>query len=164
MRIFNSPLRDFSTPLSPSYEEGVLTPVPKPYAPTIGARDVAGYAIASPEFWYRQRSLCPYGAGDDFLRNRIAIILRLIGGFCAVLHRLPAGLALCSKLSSRLCSKLSSRLCSKLSSRRFTPHKKSQLCCVKNKGEGSDAPPTLERSGSERRVGAVTSLAPMVGA
>ena len=30
----------FSTPLSPSYEEGVLTPVPKPYAPTIGARDV----------------------------------------------------------------------------------------------------------------------------
>jgi len=25
-------------------------------------------------------------------------------------------------------------------------------------GEGSDAPPTLERSGSERRVGAVTSL------
>ena len=58
---FNSPLRDFSTPLSPSCEEGVLTPVPKPYAPTIGARDVAGYAIASPEFWYRQRSLCPTG-------------------------------------------------------------------------------------------------------
>ena len=66
---FNFPLRIFqfsiegffSTPLSPSYEEGVLTPVPKPYAPTIGARDVAGYAIASPEFWYRQRSLCPTG-------------------------------------------------------------------------------------------------------
>ena len=54
-------IEDFSTPLSPSYEEGVLTPVPKPYAPTIGARDVAGYAIASPEFWYRQRSLCPTG-------------------------------------------------------------------------------------------------------
>ena len=115
LRIFPFSIEDFSTPLSPSYEEGVLTPVPKPYAPTIGARDVAGYAIASPEFWYRQRSLCPYGAGDDFLRNRIAIILRLIGGFCAVLHRLPAGLVLCSKLSSRLCSKLSSR--------RFTPHK-----------------------------------------
>ena len=116
-------IEDFSTPLSPSYEEGVLTPVPKPYAPTIGARDVAGYAIASPEFWYRQQSLCPYGAGDDFLRNRVAIVLRLIGDFCAVLHRLPVGLALCSKLSSRLCSKLPSR--------RFTPHKKSQLCCVK---------------------------------
>ena len=148
MRIFQFSIEGFfSTPLSPSYEEGVLTPVPKPYAPTIGARDVAGYAIASPEFWYRQQSLCPYGAGDDFLRNRVAIVLRLIGDFCAVLHRLPVGLALCSKLSSRLCSKLSSRLCSKLpsrlcsklpsrlcsklSSRRFTPHKKSQLCCVK---------------------------------
>ena len=136
---FQFSIEDFSTPLSPSYEEGVLTPVPKPYAPTIGARDVAGYAIASPEFWYRQQSLCPYGAGDDFLRNRVAIVLRLIGDFCAVLHRLPTRLALCSKLSSRLCSKLSSRLCSKLSSRRcsklssrrFTPHKKSQLCCVK---------------------------------
>ena len=137
--IFQFSIEDFSTPLSPSYEEGVLTPVPKPYAPTIGARDVAGYAIASPEFWYRQQSLCPYGAGDDFLRNRVAIVLRLIGDFCAVLHRLPIGLALCSKLSSRLCSKLSSRLCSKFTSRlcskftsrRFTPHKKSQLCCVK---------------------------------
>ena len=61
LRIFPFSIEDFSTPLSPSYEEGVLTPVPKPYAPTIGARDVAGYAIASPEFWYRQRSLCPTG-------------------------------------------------------------------------------------------------------
>ena len=136
---FSISIEDFSTPLSPSYEEGVLTPVPKPYAPTIGARDVAGYAIASPEFWYRQRSLCPYGAGDDFLRNRVAIVLRLIGDFCAVLHRLPAGLAHCVKLSSRHSIKLSSRhsiklssrhsikLSSrhsiKLSSRRFTPHK-----------------------------------------
>ena len=113
----------FSTPLSPSYEEGVLTPVPKPYAPTIGARDVAGYAIASPEFWYRQQSLCPYGAGDDFLRNRVAIVLRLIGDFCAVLHRLLAGLAHSIKLSSRHSIKLSSRHSIKLSSRRFTPHK-----------------------------------------
>ena len=38
--IFQFFIEDFSTPLSPSYEEGVLTPVPKPYAPTIGARDV----------------------------------------------------------------------------------------------------------------------------
>ena len=37
---FQFSIEDFSTPLSPSYEEGVLTPVPKPYAPTIGARDV----------------------------------------------------------------------------------------------------------------------------
>ena len=41
--------------------------------------DVAGAAIALPEFWYRQRSLCPQGAADDFLRNRVAIVLRLIG-------------------------------------------------------------------------------------
>ena len=40
LRIFPFSIEDFSTPLSPSYEEGVLTPVPKPYAPTIGARDV----------------------------------------------------------------------------------------------------------------------------
>ena len=30
-------------------------------------RDVAGDAIALPEFWYRQRSLCPQGAADDCL-------------------------------------------------------------------------------------------------
>ena len=36
--------------------------------------DVAGSAIAPPEFWYRQRSLCPQGAADDSLRNRIAIV------------------------------------------------------------------------------------------
>ena len=39
--------------------------------------DVAGYAIALPEFWYRQRSLCPQGAANDSLRNRIAIVCRL---------------------------------------------------------------------------------------
>ena len=43
-------------------------------------------------------------------------------------------------------------------------HKHSQLCCVKEKsGEGSDAPPTLERSGSERRVGAFNIPCPMRG-
>ena len=42
--------------------------------------------------------------------------------------------------------------------------KHSQLCCVKeNPGEGSDAPPTLERSGSERRVGAFNIPCPMRG-
>ena len=39
--------------------------------------DIAGYAITLPEFWYRQRSLCPQGAADDSLRNRIAIVCRL---------------------------------------------------------------------------------------
>jgi len=43
-------------------------------------------------------------------------------------------------------------------------HNHSQLCCVKeNPGEGSDAPPTLERSGSERRVGAFNIPCPMRG-
>ena len=43
-------------------------------------------------------------------------------------------------------------------------HNHSQLCCVKEKsGEGSDAPPTLERSGSERRVGAFNIPCPMRG-
>ena len=40
-------------------------------------KDVAGYAIASARVWYRQRSLCPQGAADDCLRNRIAIVCRL---------------------------------------------------------------------------------------
>ena len=39
--------------------------------------DVAGSAIAPPEFWYRQRSLCPQGAADECLRNRVAIVCRL---------------------------------------------------------------------------------------
>ena len=43
-------------------------------------------------------------------------------------------------------------------------HNHSQLCCVKGKsGEGSDAPPTLERSGFERRVGAFNIPCPMRG-
>ena len=29
--------------------------------------DVAGDAIALPEFWYRRRSLCPQGAADESL-------------------------------------------------------------------------------------------------
>ena len=140
---FNFPLRIFQFsiegffrhPCPPLTKRGSLIPN-QAFPFSKKGKDVAGYAIASPEFWYRQQSLCPYGAGDDFLRNRVAIVLRLIGDFCAVLHRLHAGLALCSKLSSRLCSKLPSRLCSKLSTRRFTPHKKSQLCCVKQQRRG----------------------------
>ena len=43
-------------------------------------------------------------------------------------------------------------------------HKHSRLCCVKeNPDEGSDAPPTLERSGSEQRVGAFNIPCPMRG-
>ena len=64
--------------------KGGSTAFPKPFSPQ-GTRDVAGAAIALPEFWYRQRSLCPQGAADGFLRNRVAIV-------CAVLHRLAESL------------------------------------------------------------------------
>ena len=63
----------------------VLTQVPKPYAPTIGARDVAGCAPSPPEFWYRQRSLCPQGVADEFLTQKNC-------DFLAMLYRLAEGL------------------------------------------------------------------------
>ena len=59
-----------------------------------------------------------------------------------------------------------------VAARRFTPHKQSgetfdasfdtsfDAPADKQPGEGFDAPPTLERSGSERRGGAVTSPLP----
>ena len=76
LRIFQFSIEAFSTPLSPSYEEGVLTPVPKPYAPTIGARDVTAPTRRSEPL----RSKVG-GASEPsplfFLRNRVAI-------FCAV--------------------------------------------------------------------------------
>jgi len=53
-------------PTTPSllHKEG-STAFPKPLSPQ-GTGDVAGYAIASPEFWHRQRSFRPQGADDDF--------------------------------------------------------------------------------------------------
>lgn len=66
---FNS----FYAPPVPPLREGPY-PLPKPFAPTIGARNVAGDAIALPEFWYRQRSLYPQGVADECLRNRVAIV------------------------------------------------------------------------------------------
>ena len=68
-------------PFSPSLSSMVFTP---PSVPPLagdrnpqGREDVAGDAIALPEFWYRQRSLCPQGAADICLRNRVAIFCRL---------------------------------------------------------------------------------------
>ena len=49
-------------------------PLPKPFAPTIWARDVAGDAPTLPEFWYRQRSLYPQWVADECLRNSVAIV------------------------------------------------------------------------------------------
>ena len=55
-----------------------------------------------------------------------------------------------------------------VAARRFTPHKQSgetfdapfNAPADKQSGETFDGPPTLERSGSERRGGAVTSPVP----
>ncbi len=49
----------FSNHPVPLSKEG-STSLPKPLAPQ-GQGDVAVYAIASTEFWYRKRSLCPKG-------------------------------------------------------------------------------------------------------
>ena len=68
-------------PVPLSKEGSTFSPSPS----SSGSGDVAGDAIALPEFWYRQRSLYPQGVADDFLRNRIAIV-------CAVLHRLAESL------------------------------------------------------------------------
>ena len=50
MRPIRSDYADFSTPLSPSCEEGSLSHS-QALALSIRARDVAGGAIALPEFW-----------------------------------------------------------------------------------------------------------------
>ena len=73
--VFNSLYDPFGSPCrgQKPLREGPY-PLPKPFAPTIGARDVAGDAIALPEFWYRQWSLYPQGVTDECLRNRVAIV------------------------------------------------------------------------------------------
>ena len=68
---------DFSKTLPSSLVlKGGSTSIPKPLSPQ-KQEDVAGDAIALPEFSHRQQSLCPQGADDNRLRNIVAI-------FCAV--------------------------------------------------------------------------------
>ena len=57
-----------ATPFSLTLKGG-FTVFPKPLSPS-GAGDVAGDAIALPEFWYRQRSSRPQGAADDCLTQQ----------------------------------------------------------------------------------------------
>ena len=73
MRPIRSDYADFSTPLSPSCEEGSLSHS-QALALSIRARDVAGGAIALPEFLVSQRSLCPKGLAE----SAYAIKLRLL--------------------------------------------------------------------------------------
>ena len=60
--------RIFPTTPSLLHKEG-STSFPKPLSPH-GTGDVAGDAIALPEFWYRQRSSRPQGAADDCLTQQ----------------------------------------------------------------------------------------------
>ena len=64
-RRFYSLIKIFSkiTPSLFTIKEG-STSLPKPFSPQ-GTRDVAGSAIAPPEFWYRKRSLCPKGLAES---------------------------------------------------------------------------------------------------
>ena len=57
--------KEFFLPLRLSCKES-STFLTKPLFPQ-GREDVADSAIAPPEFWYRQRSLCPQGAADESL-------------------------------------------------------------------------------------------------
>ena len=59
------PKREFFSNPSVSLSKGSSTSFPKPFSPQ-GTRDVAGDAIALPEFWYRKRSLCPKGLAMSF--------------------------------------------------------------------------------------------------
>ena len=62
------------TPSLFTIKEG-STAFPKPFSPQ-GTRDVAGDAIALPEFWYRQRSLCPKGLPMIFYAIDLRLFVR----------------------------------------------------------------------------------------
>ena len=64
----------FSNHPVPLSKEG-STAFPKPFSPQ-GTRDVAGDAIALPEFWYRQRSLCPKGLPMIFYAIELRLFVR----------------------------------------------------------------------------------------
>ena len=74
--------RDFSTPLSPSAKRGSLSHS-QALALTIRARDVAGDAIALPEFWSASGA-CALKGWLECLRNKIAIVCRLAEDFILV--------------------------------------------------------------------------------
>ena len=64
----------FSNP-SVSLSKGSSTSLPKPFSPQ-GTRDVAGSAIAPPEFWYRKRSLCPKGLAMCSYATELRLFVR----------------------------------------------------------------------------------------
>ena len=64
----------FSNHPVPLSKEG-STSFPKPFSPQ-GTRDVAGDAIALPEFWYRKRSLCPKGLAMIAYATELRLFVR----------------------------------------------------------------------------------------
>ena len=86
----------FSNLPVPLSKEG-STAFPKPFSPQ-GTRDVAGDAIALPEFLYRQRSLCPQGAADECFTQQgsdcLCGVNRLAEGLLAVFALICAIFAL----------------------------------------------------------------------
>ena len=81
----------FSNP-SVSLSKGSSTFSPSPSSS--GSGDVAGDAIALPEFWYRKRSLCPKGLAMSFYATELRLFVRCYtallgeGGICEMLFYL----------------------------------------------------------------------------
>ena len=76
------PKREFFSNPSVSLSKGSSTFSPSPSSS--GSGDVAGDAIALPEFWYRKRSLCPKGLAMIAYATELRLFVRcytaLLGG------------------------------------------------------------------------------------
>ena len=59
-------------PVPPSKEGSTFSPSPS----SSGSGDVAGSAIAPPEFWYRKRSLCPKGLAMIAYATELRLFVR----------------------------------------------------------------------------------------
>ena len=68
------PKREFFSNPSVSLSKGSSTFSPSPSSS--GSGDVAGDAIALPEFWYRKRSLCPKGLAMIAYATELRLFVR----------------------------------------------------------------------------------------
>ena len=72
-------IKEGSTSLPKPFFNGLYTPFGSPVSggqKPQGTRDVAGSAIAPPEFWYRKRSLCPKGLAMVFYATELRLFVR----------------------------------------------------------------------------------------
>ena len=76
----NHPVNFSNHPVPLSKEGSTFSPSPS----SSGSGDVAGDAIALPEFWYRKRSLCPKGLAMIAYATELRLFVRcytaLLGG------------------------------------------------------------------------------------